>query len=44
VARRFVEDHGGSLELSNERIENVSGAHFRVVLPLGGAEESAGAR
>jgi signal transduction histidine kinase len=44
VARRFVEDHGGSLELSDERLENVSGAHFRVVLPLGGAGERAGAR
>jgi signal transduction histidine kinase len=33
VARRFVEDHGGSLEL----LPNAPGAQFRVRLPLTGA-------
>jgi signal transduction histidine kinase len=33
VARRFIEDHGGSLELCDgPRV--ASGAHFRMVLPL----------
>jgi two-component system nitrogen regulation sensor histidine kinase NtrY len=34
VARRFVEDHGGSLELGGEEDAIASGAHFRLVLPL----------
>jgi signal transduction histidine kinase len=35
VARRFVEDHGGSLELRDDLVPRVaSGAHFRIVLPL----------
>jgi signal transduction histidine kinase len=42
VARRFVEDHGGSLELW-ERDAFTSGAQFRLVLPLlpAGATERA---
>jgi signal transduction histidine kinase len=34
VARRFIEDHGGSLELDDESDPLASGAHFRLVLPL----------
>jgi two-component system sensor histidine kinase BaeS len=33
VARRFVEDHGGSLELLPEE-PGAKGARFRLVLPL----------
>jgi signal transduction histidine kinase len=35
VARRFVEDHDGSLELCEEAETEAHGAHFRLVLPLG---------
>jgi signal transduction histidine kinase len=34
VARRFVEDHGGSLELCDETETMAPGAHFRLLLPL----------
>jgi signal transduction histidine kinase len=34
VARRFVEDHGGSLELYDEAEPVAPGAHFRLLLPL----------
>lgn len=34
VARRFVEDHGGSLELLPSPHPPASGASFRIVLPL----------
>jgi signal transduction histidine kinase len=37
VARRFVEDHGGSVEL----LPNAPGARFRLVLPLSPPEEQA---
>jgi signal transduction histidine kinase len=43
VARRFVEDHGGSLELWRETLPGVGGAHFRLVLPLRTSDEGAGA-
>ncbi len=44
VARRFVEDHGGSLELRDESEPVASGAHFRLLLPLlsAGVPERAG--
>jgi signal transduction histidine kinase len=42
VARRFVEDHGGSLELHDGPI--ASGAQFRLVLPLERPGPSGGAR
>jgi signal transduction histidine kinase len=38
VARRFVEDHGGTLELLAEG----PGARFRISVPLGGPEGGAG--
>ena len=44
VARRFVEDHGGSLELCDERLPGALGAHFRFVLPLRTPDAEAGAR
>ncbi len=44
VARRFVEDHGGSLELYDERGPMVSGAQFRLVLPLRNPGSSGGPR
>jgi signal transduction histidine kinase len=34
VARRFIEDHGGSLELRDDESPAASGAQFRLVLPL----------
>jgi signal transduction histidine kinase len=34
VARRFVEDHGGSLELCDEPPPGAAGACFRLTLPL----------
>jgi signal transduction histidine kinase len=34
VARRFVEDHGGSLVLHDEAPPMTTGAHLRLVLPL----------
>ena len=34
VARRFVEDHGGSIELLPAPVPPASGAAFRMVLPL----------
>jgi signal transduction histidine kinase len=34
VARRFVEDHGGSLELCEAADPAAKGAHFRLLLPL----------
>jgi len=37
VARRFVEDHGGRLELVAD--PGRSGARFRIALPLGSSEE-----
>jgi signal transduction histidine kinase len=37
VARRFVEDHGGRLELVAD--PGQSGARFRIALPLGSSEE-----
>jgi signal transduction histidine kinase len=39
VARRFVEDHGGSLELVAEPGPGARGARFRLALPLGAAGE-----
>jgi signal transduction histidine kinase len=39
VARRFVEDHGGSLELVVEAGRARRGARFRIALPLGSHEE-----
>ena len=44
VARSFVEDHGGSLELYDETRPKVSGAQFRLVLPLRDPGSSGGAR
>ena len=44
VARRFVEDHGGSLELCEETLPAARGAHFRLVLPLRRSGADAGAR
>ncbi|MGD8895038.1 MAG: HAMP domain-containing sensor histidine kinase [Acidobacteriota bacterium] len=44
VARRFVEDHGGSLELHDDAAPEVSGAHFRLVLPLRTPGSGGGAR
>jgi signal transduction histidine kinase len=34
VARRFVEDHGGSLELLPPPVPPAHGACFRLALPL----------
>jgi len=34
VARRFIEDHGGSLELRDATDSTATGAHFRLLLPL----------
>jgi len=39
VARRFVEDHGGRLELVEGAAREPSGARFRISLPLNTAEE-----
>jgi signal transduction histidine kinase len=39
VARRFVEDHGGSLELVAQDGRKRRGARFRIALPLGSLEE-----
>jgi signal transduction histidine kinase len=39
VARRFVEDHGGRLELVDGASREPSGARFRISLPLDAAEE-----
>jgi two-component system nitrogen regulation sensor histidine kinase NtrY len=39
VARRFVEDHGGSLELVVEPKRARRGARFRIALPLGSHDE-----
>jgi signal transduction histidine kinase len=44
VARRFVEDHGGSLELCTEIETAAPGAQFRLVLPLGAPGPGEGAR
>jgi signal transduction histidine kinase len=44
VARRFVEDHGGSLELLEADQPLACGAHFRLVLPLRAPGERSGAR
>jgi len=38
VARRFVEDHGGRLELMPEPEPGARGAHFRLALPLAPAK------
>jgi signal transduction histidine kinase len=43
VARRFVEDHGGSLELHEAAVPVASGAHFRLLLPLPSAGVGQGA-
>ena len=43
VARRFVTDHGGSLELCDEREAPAGGACFRLVLPLGPPDPEEGA-
>jgi signal transduction histidine kinase len=43
VARRFVEDHGGSLELSPTGPEGPRGARFRIVVPLVPAGEATAA-
>ncbi len=43
VARRFVEDHGGSLELLPARQPPAHGACFRLVLPLVAPEAASGA-
>lgn len=40
VAQRFVEDHGGRLELLSVPFPSASGAAFRLVLPLAGPEEA----
>jgi len=44
VSRRFVEDHGGSIELLSRRDDNSpdspSGARFKIVLPLSGTGAS----
>jgi signal transduction histidine kinase len=37
VARRFVEDHGGRLDLLPPPAPPVRGARFRLVVPLAGA-------
>jgi signal transduction histidine kinase len=42
VAQRFVEDHGGRLELLSSAFPPASGAAFRLVLPLSGLEEKRG--
>jgi signal transduction histidine kinase len=39
VARRFVEDHGGRLELVGEPGPGPRGARFRLALPLGAPDE-----
>ena len=39
VARRFVEDHGGRLELVEGKGHEARGARFRLSLPLDAAEE-----
>jgi signal transduction histidine kinase len=39
VARRFVEDHGGRLELVADAREATHGARFRISLPLAAAQE-----
>jgi signal transduction histidine kinase len=39
VARRFVEDHGGSIELMPAPVPPATGASFRMVLPLSDAAE-----
>jgi signal transduction histidine kinase len=39
VARRFVEDHGGRLELVEGKGRGARGARFRLSLPLDAAEE-----
>jgi signal transduction histidine kinase len=39
VARRFVEDHGGSIELMPAPLPPATGASFRLVLPLSNAAE-----
>jgi nitrogen fixation/metabolism regulation signal transduction histidine kinase len=42
VAQRFVEDHGGRVELLSGSFPPASGAAFRLVLPLAGPEEAHG--
>jgi len=44
VARRFVEDHGGSLELLPPPEPPAHGARFRISIPLGAADAAAPAR
>ena len=39
VARRFVEDHGGRLELEGGAGPELRGARFRISLPLDAPEE-----
>jgi signal transduction histidine kinase len=39
VARRFVEDHGGRLELVEGKARETRGARFRLSLPLDATEE-----
>jgi signal transduction histidine kinase len=41
VARRFVEDHGGTIELLPSSPAPEGGACFRIILPLGAPEASA---
>jgi signal transduction histidine kinase len=40
VARRFVEDHGGRVELLKTPLPPATGAAFRMVLPLGDPAEA----
>jgi signal transduction histidine kinase len=44
VARRFVEDHDGSLELAEEAETPTRGAQFRLVLPFGPSDPEERAR
>jgi signal transduction histidine kinase len=40
VARRFVEDHGGMIELLPSAPAPEGGARFRIILPIGAPEAS----